>query len=153
MAQLLAGMPADVPIAAINRQCSSGLQVCLSRNSAEAIEFSCTRFFLAAMPSETCLATDATVASSCHTAISFFAASIASEASLFIPPPLQLASSTTVLDPVFSLQAIATIAGQISMGSIDIGIGAGVESMSMRNMAEVNLKVTVGKSGQKRGSW
>jgi acetyl-CoA acyltransferase 1 len=39
------------------------------------------------------------------------------------------------------VQAIATIAGQIQMGSIDIGIGAGVESMSMKSMTDVDLKV------------
>jgi acetyl-CoA acyltransferase 1 len=34
-------------------------------------------------------------------------------------------------------QAIANIAAAIRTGSIDVGIGAGVESMSQRNMTEV----------------
>ena len=44
---------------------------------------------------------------------------------------------------VFSsaVQAIMTIAGEIRMGAIDIGIGAGVESMSERPMNTIQPKV------------
>ena len=110
VAQVLSGMPPEVPIASINRQCSSGLQVWTTE---------CVCGPGVGLKSKLKQRFDTR--------------------SSLAPPPN------------FSPQAIATIAGQIQLGSIDIGIGAGVESMSMKSMTEVDLKVGLRRTARLAG--
>ncbi|EGD79080.1 Acaa1a protein [Salpingoeca rosetta] len=50
------------------------------------------------------------------------------------------------------LQAIMTVAGEIRTGTIDLGIGAGVESMSERSMDQIRPKVCEPRLASRRGS-